>query len=80
MPTSSATSKEAVTADISSDQEGDQDRLRERHRTHRLRGEDNHASLHEGSAEFTRSKRHRSPSPSLTESKEEDLDEDPSYR
>ena len=50
MPTtSSATSKEAVTPDISSDQEGDQDRLWEHHRTHCLPVEEEHASLHEGS-------------------------------
>ena len=65
--TRAATSREAVTADISSDEEGDRDRLQERHRTRRLSvEEDDHASLHDGSTEFIKSKRHRSPSPSLT--------------
>ena len=58
--TSYATSKEAVAGEISSDQEGDRSRLRERHRTRRLSvEEDDQASIHEGSTD-TRSKRHRS--------------------
>ena len=77
--TSSATSKEAVTAEFSSDQEGDRNRLRDRHSPRRWQSsEDDISSVHDGSQ--VRSKRHRSPSPCLPECKEEDLDDDPSYR
>ena len=48
--TSSATSKEAVTAEFSSDQEGDRDRLRDCYRAKRLNSEeDDVASVHDGS-------------------------------
>ena len=45
--TSSANSKEAVTAEIASDQEGDRERLQDRHSTHRLSTEEDHSSVHE---------------------------------
>ena len=56
--TSSASSKEVVTAELSSDQEGD--RVRDHHGSRRLQAEDEFSSIHEGSD--TRSKRHRSTS------------------
>ena len=75
--TSSATSKEAVMAEFTSDHEGD--RHRDRHSTRRFNSEeDDTASLHDISE--VRAKRHRSPSPGLPDRKEEELDEDPSYR
>ena len=73
--TNSASSKEVVTAELSSDQEGDLDWVRDRHSSRRLQTEDEFFSIHEGSE--AKSKRHRSPSP---DRKEEELDEDPSYR
>ena len=77
--TSSATSKEAVTADFASDQEGDRDRLRDRHGSRRLETEEDDCSSIQEISE-ARSKRHRSPSPCVPDRKEEELDEDPSYR
>ena len=76
--TSSATSKEAVTAEFSSDQEGDRDQLRDRHSGRHLNSEDDVASVHDGSE--VRSKRHRSPSPCVPDRREEELDKDPSFR
>ena len=77
--TSYATSKEAVTAEFSSYQEGGRDRLRECHSTRHLNSEvDDIASVHDSSE--VRSKRHRSSSPCLPYRKEEELEDDPSYR
>ena len=59
--TSSATSKEPVTAEFTSDHEGDRDQHRYHHSTRRFNSEeDDIASLHYGLE--VRSKRHRSPS------------------
>ena len=58
----SATSREAVTADISSDHKGDWGRHLNHPRGSHFSGEDdNQASVHEGVAEVTRSNRQRSP-------------------
>ena len=58
--TSSASSKEVVTAELSSDQEGDWDLVRDRHSSRYLQTEeDDFSSIHEGSE--ARSKRHGSP-------------------
>ena len=78
--TTSATSREAVTAEVSGDQKGDWDRLWDHHSSHRLSTEEeDQSSVHEVSSD-DRSKRHRSPSPSFPERKEEELDEYPSCR
>ena len=80
--TSSVTSREAISAELTSDQNCDREHLRDYHQSRHFSGEDDdQGSIHDSSVEgLGRSKRHRSPSPAMAECKEDELDEDPSYR